>query len=108
MRIMVDADADIMCFGHMHKHYHRILPVIPEENQHYRHAINIGSVGKPKDSNPQGGYVLLHIEEDSSIFNKNAVQVVFVRFDYDIEKAAQAIENSPLPDAYAESLRKGV
>jgi predicted phosphodiesterase len=108
MRIMQDADADIMCFGHTHKPYHRVLPAVPEENQHYRHAINIGSVGKPKDGDSRGGYVLLHINEDSSIFNKDAVEVEFVRFEYDVEKAAKAVENSPLPNAYAESLRKGI
>lgn len=108
LRIMQDADADIMCFGHTHKPYHRILPSVPEKNQHYRHAINIGSIGKPKDGNSNGGYVLLHINEESSVFNKEAVQVEFVRFEYDIEKAAKAIEDSPLPNAYAESLRKGI
>jgi predicted phosphodiesterase len=108
LRIMADADADIMCFGHTHKPYHRILPAVPEENPHYRHAINIGSVGKPKDGDPRGGYVLLHINENSSILNKDAVQVDFVRFEYDVEKAAKAVEDSPLPNAYAESLRRGV
>jgi predicted phosphodiesterase len=29
LRIMQDADADIMCFGHTHKPYHRVLPSIP-------------------------------------------------------------------------------
>src|SRR5437867_4352484 len=38
MRIMEGADADVMCFGHTHKPYHRILPTQPEENSHYRHA----------------------------------------------------------------------
>jgi len=108
LRIMEDADADIMCFGHTHKPYHRILPAQPEEHQHYRHAINIGSVGKPKDGDPRGGYVMLHINENSSIQNKDAVQVEFIRFTYDVEKAAKAVEDSPLPDAYAESLRKGI
>jgi putative phosphoesterase len=104
LRIMEDADADIMCFGHTHKPYHRVLPA----GEHYRHAINIGSVGKPKDGDPRGGYVLLHINENSSIRDKDAVQVEFIRFSYDVEKAAKAVEDSPLPDAYAESLRKGV
>lgn len=107
LRIMQDADADIMCFGHTHKPYHRILPTTPGDNLHYRHAINIGSVGKPKDNNPKGGYVILHINENSSITNKEAVQVEFIRFDYDVEKAAKAVEESPLPDGYAEMLRKG-
>ncbi|KAA2242690.1 metallophosphoesterase family protein [Chitinophaga agrisoli] len=108
LRIMQDADADIMCFGHTHKPYHRILPAVPGEGPHYRHAINIGSVGKPKDGDPRGGYVLLHLNEHSSVLDKDAAQVEFIRFTYDVEKAAQAVENSPLPDAYAESLRRGV
>jgi hypothetical protein len=64
-------------------------------------------VGKPKDGNPQGGYVLLTLDATSSTMNKDAVQVDFVRFDYDVEKAAQAVEQSLLPNAYADMLRKG-
>lgn len=107
-RIMQDADADIMCFGHTHKPYHRVLPTVAEENQHYRHAINIGSVGKPKDGNNRGGYVILHIDHNSSITKKESIRVEFIRFEYDVEKAAKAVEDSPLPNVYAESLRKGV
>ncbi len=69
--------------------------------------INIGSVGKPKDDNPKGCYVILTINADSSITNKETVQVDFIRFDYDIEKAAKAIVDSPLPDEYADMLRGG-
>jgi predicted phosphodiesterase len=104
---MEGADADIMCFGHTHKPYHRVLPAEPTENTHYRHAINIGSVGKPKDGNPQGCYVMLTINPDSSSTNKEAVHVEFIRFDNDVEKAAKAVEDSPLPDGYADMLRKG-
>lgn len=104
LRIMQDADADILCFGHTHKPYHRILQ---SADNHYRHAINIGSVGKPKDGNPQGCYVMLTINADSSITSKDTVQVDFIRFAYDVEKAAKAVEDSPLPNEYAEMLRKG-
>ncbi|OJY97475.1 MAG: YfcE family phosphodiesterase [Sphingobacteriales bacterium 40-81] len=107
LRIMHDADADIMCFGHTHKPYHRTLPETTEDKTKYRHAINIGSVGKPKDGNPQGGYVLLHINNSSNVLDKDSIQVEFIRFDYDIEKAAKAVEDSPLPDEYADMLRKG-
>ena len=106
LRIMQDVDADIMCFGHTHKPYHRILPGGTDENPHYRHAINIGSVGKPKDGDPRGCYVLLHINENSTTGNKESIRAEFVRFEYDVEKAAKAIENSPLPPAFAEALRK--
>ena len=107
LRIMHDADADIMCFGHTHKPFHRILNDIVDGQDHFRHAINIGSVGKPKDGNPQGGYVLLHINDHSSITDKDSIQVEFIRFDYDIEKAAKAVEDSPLPNEYADMLRNG-
>ena len=75
---------------------------------HFRHAINIGSVGKPKDGNPQRGYVILTINDHSSVLNPDSVQSELIRFDYDIEKAAKAVEDSPLPNDYAESLRKGI
>lgn len=105
LRIMHDADADILCFGHTHKPYHRILNDNAAGSDHYRHAINIGSVGKPKDGDPRGGYVLLHIGDNSSVNNKDSIQAEFIRFAYDVEKAAKAVEDSRLPNAYAEALR---
>jgi predicted phosphodiesterase len=107
LRIMEEADADIMCFAHTHKPYHRMLTAGPHSNTHYRHAINIGSVGKPKDDDSRGCYVILTIDEDSNVVNKYAVQVAFIRFVYDIEKAARAVEDSPLPNEYADMLRRG-
>lgn len=108
LRIMQEADADILCFGHTHKPYHRVITTVEQDTERYKHAINIGSVGKPKDGDPRGGYVLLHINDNSSVTDKNAIQVEFIRFEYDVEKAAKAVEESRLPNAYAESLRKGI
>ena len=105
LRIMNDADADIMCFGHTHMPYHRILAQA-DAGHRYRHAINIGSVGKPKDGDSRGCYILLHINEGSTAVIKESINVEFVRFAYDVEKAATAIENSPLPHKYAEMLRR--
>lgn len=107
IRIMEQADADVMCFGHTHKPYHRIIDSGLKKQHHFRHAINIGSVGKPKDGNPQGGYVMLTIDDKSSVMVKDSIQVEFIRFSYDVEKAARAIEDSVLPNAYADMLRKG-
>lgn len=106
LRIMQQADADIMCFGHTHNPYHRVVAETTEATNRYRHAINIGSVGKPKDGDPRGCYVLLHINENSGILTPESLQVEFIRFEYDVEKAAVAVENSPLPNEYAEMLRK--
>lgn len=107
IRILEQANADILCFGHTHKPYHRIFNTGTEGKDHFRHAINIGSVGKPKDGDPRGGYVILTINDNTSVTNKDSIQVEFIRFEYDVEKAAKAVEDSPLPDEYAEMLRKG-
>ncbi len=105
--IMQEANADILCFGHSHKPYQRMINTGTNGENHFRHAINIGSVGKPKDNNPNGCYVLLNINSDYSITNKEALQVEFIRFEYDVEKAAKAVEESPLPNEFADMLRKG-
>lgn len=107
LRIMEQADAHILCFGHTHKPYHRILNSSIGNQNHFLHAINIGSVGKPKDGNPQGGYVMITIDDHSSILDKDSIEVEFIRFDYDVERAAKAIEDSPLPNDYARALREG-
>ena len=106
LRILEQADADILCFGHTHKPYHRILKSDASDANYYRHAVNIGSVGKPKDGNPCGCYVLLTINAESSIENKDAIKVEFIRFEYNVERAAKAIEESPLPNEFADMLRK--
>ena len=106
-KIMQEANADILCFGHSHKPYHRIINTGVNEQNYFRHAINIGSVGKPKDNNPKGCYVILTINADNSVTNKESVHVEFIRFEYDVEKAAKAVEGSPLPNEFAEMLREG-
>ena len=108
LRIMKHADADILCFGHTHKPYHRVLSSNVNGIARYHHAINIGSVGKPKDGDPRGCYVIITLNESSSILDKDKIQAEHIRFDYDIEKAAKAIEDSKLPNEYAYMLRKGI
>ncbi len=105
LRILEGANADVLCFGHTHKPWHRILNSGTDAEPHYRHAVNIGSVGKPKDGDPRGAYALLHFDATSGIRKADSLQVEFVRFGYDVEKAARAVEDSPLPDAYAAALR---
>ncbi|MFZ1806184.1 MAG: metallophosphoesterase family protein [Cyclobacteriaceae bacterium] len=103
LRIMKQANAHLMFFGHTHKPYHKILK---DEDGNYRHTINIGSVGKPKDGDPRGGYVMITLDENFSLAAANSIKVEFIRFDYDVEEAAKAVENSPLPDVFADMLRK--
>lgn len=103
LRIMESGNADIMAFGHTHKPYHRILA---DENGTHRHAINIGSVGKPKDGDNRACYVILEITPETSMKNPESLSVEFVRVAYDFESIAQAVEASPLPNVYADMLRK--
>jgi predicted phosphodiesterase len=105
--IMQEANADILCFGHSHKPYHRTINTGASGKNYFRHAINIGSVGKPKDNNPKGCYVILNINAGCSVTHKDALKIEFIRFGYDVEKAAKAVEESPLPNEFADMLRKG-
>lgn len=106
MRIMEAVNADLMFFGHTHKPYHRVFEYETDKGTAYRHAINIGSVGKPKDGDIRGCFALLTINEVSSKKDKDSIKVEFIRFEYDVEKAAKAVEDSVLPNAYADMLRK--
>lgn len=92
-RLLDMAEADVLVCGHTHIPYHRILPS-------GRHVVNAGSVGKPKDNNPQACYVVLEAD-------KRDLTVTFNRVAYDAERAAQAIEASDMPHEYAEMLRTG-
>jgi predicted phosphodiesterase len=92
-RIMDGVNADVLVCGHTHLPYHRVL-------SSGRHVINAGSVGKPKDDNPNACYVVLSAEGGE-------LKVEFFRVPYDVEAAAQAIEASELPDAFAQMLREG-
>lgn len=83
---------DVVCFGHTHKPWHRVVDAV--------HYVNTGSVGRPKDGDPRAGYVLL-------IANESGIAVEFQRVAYDVEVAARAIMASTLPDDFAEYLRRG-
>lgn len=96
LRMMNEAGAQIMLFGHTHKPYHRKI----QDEGGTLHAINLGSVGKPKDGDPRACYAMMTLDE------AYGPDVHFRRVEYDVEKAARAIEKSPLPDAFADMLRK--
>jgi putative phosphoesterase len=103
LEMMDEAKADVLCVGHSHKPYHRVI----QTGTGFKHVINIGSVGKPKDNNQMGCYVLITLNETASIKDKDNIQVDFIRVAYDIEKAAKAVEESPLPNELTDMLRKG-
>ncbi|EHQ24402.1 metallophosphoesterase family protein [Mucilaginibacter paludis] len=103
LEMMQQAGADVLCGGHSHKPYQRIISC---EDGRHRHVINAGSVGKPKDGDARGCYVMLTLGNRSHRSQKDSILVEFIRFDYDIEAAATAIEDSPLPNELADMLRR--
>lgn len=92
-RLLDMVEADVLVCGHTHLPYHKVLPS-------GRHVINAGSAGKPKDGDPRAGYVVLEANERDLTGN-------FIRVEYDVERAAQAIEASEMPHEYAGMLRLG-
>lgn len=106
MRMMEREGADVMLFGHTHKPFYKKLGYEKNGEKRIRHSINIGSVGKPKDGDPRACYVLLRLDENLTISDDDFIKVEFRRCRYDVEKTAKAIEKSPLPDAFADKLRK--
>jgi predicted phosphodiesterase len=85
-------EGDVIAFGHTHVPWHRILAGV--------HFVNTGSVGRPKDGDWRAGYVALSIDGAT-------VDVEFRRVEYDVERAAQEIVASTLPDEFANYLRSG-
>jgi predicted phosphodiesterase len=83
---------DVICFGHTHIPWHRVVAGI--------HFVNTGSVGRPKDGDPRTGYVILSVD-------RSHVDVEFVRLTYDVNEAAAGIRASALPGELADQLSSG-
>jgi len=96
MKIMDEYGADLLMMGHTHRPYYRKLESVAGK---LRQAINVGSVGKPKDGDPRAAYTILTMEN-------GGLSVEQRRVTYDIERTRQAILKSKIPDLYADLLIK--
>jgi predicted phosphodiesterase len=86
------AEGDVICFGHTHTPWHRLVRGV--------HFVNAGSVGRPKDGDPRAAWILLDMtDEDPSISIR--------RVAYDVESAARGIVHAGLPEDFADALRTG-
>ncbi len=65
---------------------------------HLRYLINPGSVGQPRDRNPQSSFVLLDTDKRS---------VQFFRVEYDVRKTQESILKAGLPEILATRLSYG-
>ena len=90
------SSGDVLCFGHTHIPWHRVVEGV--------HFINTGSVGRPKDGDWRAGYVVL---EAGVPRPTGDVAVEIVRVEYDVDAAARGIVDAGLPAEFAEFLRSG-
>jgi putative phosphoesterase len=88
-RIAAGAECDVLVFGHTHEPWiHTYGEVL---------FVNCGSVGKPKDGDPRGGFAVL--EEAPG-----EVGARIERFEYDVEYVAPEVAASGLPAEYGARL----
>jgi len=94
-RLADEANADVVCVGHVHIPYHRTLATADGRTIHY---ISSGSVGKPKDGDPRACWVEV-------VFVGGKVDMEPHRVDYDVEAVARAIQAAGLPESLAQALK---
>jgi predicted phosphodiesterase len=94
-----------LCFiGHTHKPFvvtDRGQVIMDSKiffNESTRYLVNIGSVGQPRDSNPNAGYVLYDSEEQS---------IEFVRLHYNIARTQEQMIAARFPPFLIHRLSEG-
>lgn len=119
LRLAGDAEADVVCCGHVHLPYHRAMRSAP--GGAIVHYVNSGSVGKPKDGDPRAGWVELLVGSEAEVREAASsdahvgpagttdawIGVRFHRVAYDVERVVAAMRVAGLPDTLGESLRTG-
>ena len=85
------AKADIIIVGHSHEQFLKEIGRVS--------FINPGSVGRPYDENPQAAYAIVSF---------NPLSVEFIRVDYEVTEAAQAMRKKKLPESFAQMLLRGL
>jgi len=63
-------------------------------------------VGKPKDGDFRAAWCMLELNENSSLFDPESIQVHIHRVAYDYEQTVSAIKKSDIPNFYADILLK--
>jgi putative phosphoesterase len=94
VRTLVDMiEGNVLILGHTH------IPMMFNFND--KLLINPGSVGQPRDKNPQASYMILQIEG-------SRINVEHHRVDYNIDVVMSKIVEEGLPLSLAHRLKKGI
>jgi putative phosphoesterase len=108
MEMMDAVDTDILLMGHTHIPFHRAIFCEEENRKVYKHAINVGSVGKPKHGDNKSCYSLITINRETDLSNPASVSVQFEYVNYDVKKVIRKIHSLKLGNAYDEFLKTGI
>jgi putative phosphoesterase len=113
-RLADNAEADVVCIGHTHAPYHR---VVTDDAGRKIHFVNTGSVGKPKDGDPRACWIELLLvpegepnvpiaEEIAPVAAGGALVGTLVhRLTYDVDAVAARVVAVGLPARLAEALK---
>lgn len=96
-KLAAEAGADVICVGHVHTAYHRVVPVADGGLAHW---ISDGSVGKPKDGDPRACWAELVLHDGDA-------EALFHRVAYDVSATADAMLAAGLPIRLTEALHLG-
>ena len=114
-RLADQAEADVICIGHVHIPYHRTLTGGDGRTIHY---VSSGSVGKPKDGDPRACWVEVALGSDDEVAGATHDElaaragatgtwaaVSIHRVFYDVDAVARAVIDAGLPETLAIALR---
>lgn len=88
--MLSESQADVIMMGHTHMSFKKYF--------NGKWAINSGSVGRSREENRLASYVILNLDEEK-------ITPEIIHLDYPLEKVAQEIEKSEIPNYYASFLR---
>lgn len=88
--MLSESQSDVIMMGHTHRSFKKYF--------NGKWAINSGSVGRSREENRLASYVILTLDEEK-------VTPEIIQLDYPLEKVAQEIEKSEIPNYYASFLR---
>ncbi|REC42381.1 metallophosphoesterase family protein [Chryseobacterium sp. 5_R23647] len=88
--MLSESQSDVIMMGHTHMSFKKYF--------NGKWAINSGSVGRSREENRLASYVILTLDEEK-------ITPEIIQLDYPLEKVAQDIEKSEIPNYYASFLR---
>jgi predicted phosphodiesterase len=97
-RLADEAHADVVCVGHAHLGYHRVVQGSDGRRVDY---VSVVSAGKPKDGDPRAGWTELLLGN-----GPGEIEARVHRVGYDVEAVVAAMLDAGLPPTLADALRR--